>query len=227
VIDRYTISPNADELALILGREVPNDYTPQYNAAPSKLLPVVTSQEKDKLNFFHWGLMTSWSNNKAMSSKFFNLNVESIFTKISYKKKLKSNRCIIPMDGFYLWKMVAKKKMVPYYFAFSDKRVFYVAGIWEETDEQNAFTIILKNSNDQISSYQDDMPLILDPANTTKWLSSESDIELEAILHEDMNPENFIYHTVSPRIRDIEFNDVSLTKAAPASDQHGNYTLFS
>ncbi len=104
MLDRYTITLKPDELALVLGAEVPDLYEPQYNAAPTKLLPIITSSESDKISFLNWGLMAQWSNNRAMSPKFFNLPLDSVINKASYRKKLSSHRCVIPMDGFSLWK---------------------------------------------------------------------------------------------------------------------------
>jgi putative SOS response-associated peptidase YedK len=226
MVDRYTLTPKSDELALVLGVDVPGLYRPQFNAAPSKLLPIITSNEKNKLHFFNWGLMSMWTNNRAMSPKFFNLSLDSVLSKSSYKQKIKSNRCVIPMDGFYIWKQVAKKQMVPHYFFFPDRKVFSVAGLWEEGEESSrSFIMITRNSNKLLMEFQEDMPAILDASASKIWLESDDQQELEDLLLHTPK-EQLTSHTVSPKIRDIDGNDVSFIKPAPASDQHGNYTLF-
>ncbi|SNT12435.1 Putative SOS response-associated peptidase YedK [Ekhidna lutea] len=226
MLDRYTITLNPDELALVLGAEVPDVYQPQYNAAPTKILPIITSSDSDKISLFNWGLMAMWSNNRAMSPKFFNLPMDSVINKASYRKKLATHRCVIPMDGFYLWKQVAKKQQVPHYFFYPDKKVFSVAGLWEEGDDgTHSFIMITRPANEQISDFQEDMPAILDTANTRKWLQSDDQEELQTLLNIETKDE-LISHTVSPKIKDIDGNDGSFIKPAPASDQHGNYTLF-
>lgn len=226
MLDRYTITPKPDELALVLGAEVPDDYTPQFNAAPTQVLPVITSMESSKISLFHWGLMTMWSNNKAMSPKFFNLPIDSVLSKPSYRKKLTTHRCIIPMDGFYLWKKVAKKQQIPYYFFYPDKKIFSVAGLWEENEEgAHSFIMIMQPENTHIINFQNDLPAIMDAPSSRKWLESNDQDELQAILNEKTQ-DDFLSHTVSHRIRDIEINDVSLMNPTPPSDQHGNYTLF-
>lgn len=226
MLDRYTITLKPDELALVLGAEVPERYEPQYNAAPTKVLPLITSLEKDKILFFNWGLMAMWSNNRAMSPKFFNLPMDSVINKASYRKKLSTHRCVIPMDGFFIWKQVAKKQQVPHYFFFPDKKVFSVAGLWEEgEDGTNSFIMITRQANDQIIDFQEDMPAILDAASTRRWLDSNDLDELQQLLSLETK-EKLLSHTVGPKIRDIEGNDVSFIKPAPPSDQHGNYTLF-
>ena len=226
MLDRYTITLNADELALVLGVDVPPQYRPQYNAAPTKALPLISSKLTGKVSFFHWGLMAMWTNNKTMSPKFFNLPLDSVLNKNSYRKKILTHRCIIPMDGFYLWKQVAKKQQVPHYFFFPDKKVFSVAGLWEENDEGScSFIMITRPANEQIKPFQDDMPAIMDTSSSKKWLESNDINELNELLTK-VPGEELLSHTVAPKIRDIELNDVSFTRPAPPSDQHGNYTLF-
>lgn len=224
--DRYTLTLKNDELALTLGVEVSDQYDPLYNAAPTKKLPVVTSSQNQKISFFYWGLMSNWSNNKAISPKLFNLPINSIQTKATYRRSLATHRCIIPMDGFYVWKQVARKKQVPYYFYFPDRRVFSVAGLWEENeDSESSFIMITKPANKLLSEYYDDMPAILNASKSRKWLEMEDLIDIEELLSDDQSGE-LNSHTVSPKIRDISSNDVSFIDQAPASDQHGNYTLF-
>ena len=55
MLDRYTLTLKPDELSLVLGAEVPSDYEPQFNAAPTKNLPVITSQVPDRISFQKWG----------------------------------------------------------------------------------------------------------------------------------------------------------------------------
>lgn len=226
MLDRYTITLQPNELALVLGVEVPITYSPQFNAAPTKSLPVITNYSKDKLVFQKWGLMTMWSNNRTMSSKFFNLPLDSVQNKPSYRKKLSSNKCVIPMDGFYVWKQIAKKQQVPYYFFFPDRKIFTVAGIWEENDEgDHSFIMITRPSNSQVAQFQDDMPAFIDAGSTRRWLESTDLKEMEELLRKDPKQE-LLNHTVSPEISDINANESTFIKPTPASDQHGNYTLF-
>lgn len=226
MLDRYTITLQPDELALVLGVEIPEAYHIQYNAAPSHNLPVIVNRSRDRLSFQKWGLMSNWTNNKAMSPKFFNLPIDSVLSKSSYKKKLQNHRCVIPMDGFYIWKKVAKKQQIPHYFFYPDKRVFCVAGLWEENEDDNSFIMITCQANESVREFQEDMPLIMDVTSTRRWLETEDMSELEALLTRE-TVDNLKSHTVSPRIMDIDLNDVSFIKPTPASDQHGNYTLFS
>lgn len=225
MIDRYSITPSADELTLLLGMEIPDVYEAQYNAAPTKSLPVITSEKPATLSFQKWGLMSMWSNNRAMSPKFFNLPLDALLTKPSYRKKLRSRRCLILMDGFFVWKQVAKKKQVPHYFFFNDRRVFYVAGLWEASEEVDEFIMITRPAHESVSPYQSEVPAIMETSLSKKWLESEDEAEwIEALQKKPLPP--LQTHTVSPGIGNIEENNPLFIQPAPAADQHGNYTLF-
>ena len=227
--DRYTLTLKNDELAPILRVKVPESYTPQFNAAPTKKLPVITSQNNRELSFFHWGFMSKWSNNKTMSAKFFNLPVNSIQYKVSFQRKLKTHRCIILMDGFFAWKQVSKKRQVPHYFYFPDRRVFFAAGLWEEMDETDSknksFIMATRPADEFLAGYQDDMPLLLDTAHAGAWLGTDESITIDNFLVNAQSSE-LVCYTVSQKIRDIDKNDISFINPVPASDQYGNYTLF-
>ncbi len=225
MIDRYSITPNSVELTLVLGLDVPSTYEPQFNAAPTKSLPVVTSKEPNRFTYLQWGLMTVWSNNRAMSPKFFNLPLDSVLNKSTYRKKIKTQRCVVPMDGFFVWKKVAKKKSIPYYIFFSDHRLFYAAGIWEENEEGNSFIMITRPSNESVSPFQEDMPAIIESLTAKKWLLAEDLSDLEQPLLKNLD-HKLHSHTVSPIIMNLNINNEKMILHAPASDQYGNYTLF-
>lgn len=225
--DRYTITLENDKLAITLGVEASEEYIPQFNAAPTKKLPIVTSIRNKELTFSFWGLMSKWANNKTMSPKFFNLPVDSLRNKVAYRKQLKTHRCIIPMDGFFIWKQIARKHQIPYYFYFPDRQLFSVAGLWEEGEEEGiaSFIMVTKPSSNVLIDFQNDMPVMLNVLSAGRWLEADDSITVEDFLQDESSTE-LIYHTVTPEIKHIEKNHTSLINPVPASDQHGNYTLF-
>ena len=134
--DRYAIYAKPEKLREQLAVEVPPSYKANYNAGPSQLLPVITNQDMRGTSFFHWGLMTKWSNNKAISAKSINLSAAVAFQRAGYKRQLVTSRCIVPLNGFYAWKKVSKKQLIPHYFFPTQEQIIGVAGIWEEFEDQ-------------------------------------------------------------------------------------------
>ena len=229
--DRYTIGAAPDILMRDLGVKNTGDYAPTYNAAPTQKLPIITSKQPDRIQRFYWGLFSKLSNNKAMSPRLFNLTANALLTKSMHKKSLLEYRCLIPADGFYTWKQIAKKQQTPYYFHPNDRKAFFIAGIWEEYEDldgstSQSFNMITVPSWDPVSLFQNDIPAILTLDQAKIWLSSySSENDLSAVL-EKIYPIDLSYYTVSPLINNLKVSDQSLIEPSQPADQHGNYTLF-
>ncbi|MFY0685653.1 MAG: SOS response-associated peptidase [Cyclobacteriaceae bacterium] len=230
MIDRYTIKCDSSELEQAFQLDHFDNWSIRYNAAPTQLLPVSTQNNPKAVQLFTWGLMSRLANNKKLSPKLFNLPLESALTKPSYKKTMTSRRCIIYADGFYVWKPISKKKLIPYYAHTADGSPFSMAGIWEEKDEfddqsTQTFMLISVPSSRDIAPYQSDMPLILDSQQKNAWLSQNTDIQ-QFQNYSANQSFNLAIHPVSPLIANVEVDHVDLIKPTNPSDQHGNYTLF-
>src|SRR5688572_12774165 len=113
MIDRYSLTASPEVIRERFSVEVPEFYQPKFNAAPTHLLPVVTSTAASGLSLFYWGTSPEWSKNKVPSEKMINVRGESLDEKPALKRALRKNRCLIPADGFYCWKKVGKKTSIP------------------------------------------------------------------------------------------------------------------
>lgn len=232
MFERYSISASSDKLADEFGIEVHAGYNPRYNAAPTQLLPVITSGAGSKgLSWFYWGRSPEFAHNRNLSEKIINLAAETLLDRPVLKKMLMRHRCCIPADGFYGWKRVGKKTTIPYRLVLTDLDLFSFAGVWEEFENQkgeieHTFSIITVPANPPVSSILERMPVILSRDAHACWLDAgSSEQQLMDVLK--AYPEKSItYYTVSPRIHDTNLDVPSLMQPAPPADQHGNLTLF-
>lgn len=89
------------------------------NAFANPSMPVITSEEPDKVNYYNWGLVPSWIKSRKdaddISKKTGNARSETVFEKPSYRSAIKSRRCIIPATGFFSGDTKAKKKYLILY----------------------------------------------------------------------------------------------------------------
>lgn len=89
---------------------------PDYNVAPTKNVYAVMSRvPKDdggerpgdepvrQLRVVRWGLVPSWAKDPSVGARMINARVETVAEKPSYRRALKSRRCLIPADGYYEW----------------------------------------------------------------------------------------------------------------------------
>jgi putative SOS response-associated peptidase YedK len=231
MIDRYSLTATAEKISQRFDAEIPGVYEPNYNAAPTHLLPVITSAAPHGVSTFYWGTSPQWGKNKTISEKLVNVRGEQIEEKLSLKKALMKTRCIVPADGFYAWKKAGKKTLIPYRFVANDQEIFSMAGLWEEyedTDgnEFHTFTIFTTPSNEIVSSVYDRMPVMFNKSNEKIWLDPNSSEETLLSLLKSYSSKDMNMYSVSPRISDANANVPSLIIPAPPSDQYGNLTLF-
>ncbi|ALJ00161.1 SOS response-associated peptidase [Rufibacter tibetensis] len=183
---RYTVIPkkkaketqSSSTVAAILEKY---QKEPRFNAAPSQLLPVVTSEAPEEVQFFSWGLLPSWAKEKEHGLRPINARTETIMEKSSFKRLLSGKRCLVPADSFYEWKRVGKDK-TPYRILMKEEQMFTFAGLWDqwvdkETGEiLNTFTVITTEPNELMASIHNRMPAILHLEEERVWLSNTDDV---------------------------------------------------
>lgn len=228
---RYTIIAKAEEIEKRFNVEVPESYTPKYNAAPTQILPVITNESPEGLSFFNWGLIPQWAKNKSISSKLINARSETLAEKASFKNALKHRRCLVISDSFYEWKRSSKKSKVPYRILLNTKELFAFAGLWEAYEDEDqhmvhTFTIITTAANSLISKIHDRMPVILDPESEQAWLSSKVSTEDHLSLLNPYPEQNMDHYTISPMVNNVNNDNPQLIIPTPPADQYGNLTLF-
>jgi putative SOS response-associated peptidase YedK len=230
MIDRYSLTLSAQLLADRFSVEVPDHYKPRYNAAPTQLLPVITMGSPG-ISWFYWGRPAHFARNKNLAEKIINLSSETLLDRPVLKKMLMQTRCIIPADGFYVWKKVGKKTAIPHRVTEASQKAFSLAGLWEEFEDEDgsmvhAFTMLTIESNELVYPVNDKMPVIFDKAQENVWLNPGStEPELISTLKTFPAGKMGIY-TVSSLINDPDKNHPSLILPAPSGDQYGNLTLF-
>lgn len=228
---RYTITSTPEEIHKRYHVDVPENYRKRYNAAPTQLLPIISSNSPDRLSFFHWGLIPQIAKNKTIATKLINARSDSINDKISFKNSLKSRRCIVPVDGFYEWKSISKKSSIPYRISMQSGELFSLAGLWEsfEDDKGNevfTFTIITTEANADVAKIHDRMPVILAPEEEQIWLHLKTDENKILDMLTPYPDHNLRSYAVSIKVNDLANDSPDLIMPAPPADQFGNYSLF-
>jgi len=230
--ERYSISASPEDLSSRFGIETPTSFQPKYNAAPTQLLPVITAEASKGFSYFYWGAIPEMAKNKALSKKIYTTPAETLLDKGTFRKSMKPHRCTIPLDGFYSWKLIGKKTLVPYRIFPSNSGLLAVAGIWEEYENMangevvHTFSMITLPSTGILTPICERIPLSLSSENESKWLDLNSSPEaIESVIRNPSKVE-MTYFNVSPRINEPDFNSPNLLKPVPPADQHGNYTLF-
>ena len=162
------------------------DLTPNYNCAPSQLLPVITNDKSIGFNFFRWGLIPFWAKDISIGNKFSNARSETILEKPSFRNAFRQRRCLVPADAFYEWKQEVKEK-IPYRIFLKNQNIFSMAGIWEKCKLPNgetifSFAIITTQPNTLMTKIHNRMPVILDKKGEDLWINNTDEKELTNLL---------------------------------------------
>lgn len=149
------------------------------------LLPVITNDKPRTVQLFNWGLIPHWVKNEKQAAEIsritLNARAESLFEKPSFKESILNRRCLVPVDGFFEWKHVGKKKY-PYFVHLKNTRAFALGGIWDEWVNSKtgeiikSFSIITTEANPlmaEIHNSKKRMPLILLKDIEKLWLSKD------------------------------------------------------
>ena len=187
---RFTLSFEAPEAQqeLELG-EMPPDWLPRYNIAPSQPVAVVAEVNTRRVEWMKWGLIPSWAKDPTIGSRMINARSETLSEKPSFRVAYARRRCLILANGFYEWQKIpgSGSSSTPYFFHLEDHRIFTFAGIWEswrtpEGEDLHTCSIITCTANAIVEPVHDRMPVIFDRQSCWNWLAENRLPELQIML---------------------------------------------
>ncbi len=174
--------------AIVEGIDVPDNrlhnYPPRWNAAPSQELLVIRRNHKTgevSLDPLRWGLIPNWCEDPKGGRQPINAKCETVNRLPMFREAYRQRRCILPVDGFYEWKVIKGRSKQPYAIAMKDGQPFGIGALWENWKDPasgewiRTFAVITTAANELIAQIHDRMPLILVPRDFTRWLGDEPD----------------------------------------------------
>jgi putative SOS response-associated peptidase YedK len=177
-----------DDLKRAFGDVVIHEIISGVNIALTNQATVVyEDQDAVQVTAMRFGLVPSWA--KEPNSKLGNSRSETAHEKPSFRAAFKRRRCLIPVTGFYEWRMdPGEKRKTPYKVTVvgQDQPVFYLAGLWEFWEPQQllSFSILTTDPNEFMANLHNRMPVILPDDVHDMWLdpANEEKEGLQAIL---------------------------------------------
>jgi len=184
------------------------DWTPRYNVALTRLMPVVTRRKtKASLETMHFGLTLPARTATERPVLVGNARAETLLAKPAFRAATERRRCLIPADGFYEWEKQGATRL-PHYFTLKDRRPFYFAGLWEPETAQApaAFCIVTTAPNPLLATIHDRMPVMLGPNSGPAWLG---DVPLAPArltqLCRPLSADLMTGHRVDPRVNSSRY----------------------
>jgi putative SOS response-associated peptidase YedK len=216
---RYTLNSTGQVVAELFELDEEPSLAPRYNIAPSQEVAAVRLDRdsgRRVLARVRWGLHPSWSRTPPGSdARMINARAETLADKAAFRDPLRRRRCLLPADGFFEWRKLARRKQ-PYLIRMDDGRPFAFAGLWDrwrgpEDRPVESCTIVTTGPNDLVATLHDRMPVILAPRDFGLWLDPEvGDSDRLRPLLRPYPAAAMTMYPVSRRVNDPANDDASL-----------------
>lgn len=243
---RFVSASPPSQIAEYFGADVADEAAlqPNYNVAPTNDVYVVYAEGGlRRLDAFHWGLVPSWAKDISVGNRMINARSETLAEKPAFKKLFATKRCIVPVDGFYEWKVIpGQKKKQPYYITRPDGEPFAFAGLWAQWRGSDATgdvvvlrstTIVTGSPNEKMAEIHDRMPVMLPPTAWDEWLDpDQQDLSALGRFLVPAPKELITFHPVSTEVNSVRNKGSHLIdEVAPevpgGSDGDGQMSLTS
>ena len=195
------------------------NFTPKYNVAPRQYVPAICCHDgQSEAVMMRWGLIPSFAEGRADQSPI-TVDLDAIMDSPIYRAPwLNSQRCILPLAGFYAWQLTNGRYRQPYFVHLLDRSVFGVAAIWdrsvsEDDDVIESCSIICVAPNElmiAIANTDGRMPAILRRKDYQAWLRG-TPVAATATLH-PYSQSGMQAYPVSPRINSTAPDDSALIR---------------
>lgn len=203
---RYVVTNPVSKTKSLVKTAIKVEDIENYNAHPYQDLPVIKKYTNgNALENLKWGLVPSWSKKKEFKP-LINARLETIDEKVSFKKLIQLTRCVAIADGFYEWKREERNK-IPYYFLREDKKIIYIAGIYEN----DQFCLVTEEANKNILEIHRRQPVILNEKDVNRYLNIE--LNGSSFLKECKKP-NLEFYEISKEVNKPTNNSISLIQRA-------------
>ena len=233
MIKRYSITLPKAKFSKEYSASVNPFYKPFFNAGPGQKLPVITSDNPHRVEMFQWGIIPFTSSDSHIADKLINARAKTLFIKEPFCDLVQKKRCIIPADSFYLWQEKFNVS-TPFRVQLATESPFNIAGVWEEWKMEGeeegkmfgSFTMITRESQENIFEYSDRMPLILNDEQTKAWLDDRIDESFISDILASKEEMKLKVYKVTNLVNDLKNNTRRVVKEINAPLPGDTLSLF-
>lgn len=234
---RYGVKLTFESLAKLLRAEPLDDditWGPDFNIAPTDPAPVVVLHEdRPRLALFRWGLVPFWAKDKKVGARMINARADGVADKPAFRDSFRERRLLVPASGWFEWthppadptrKKKDQPRPTPHWLHDPSGAPVLFAGLsasWKDRDSGEhlkTFSIITTDAAESTRAVHDRMPVILDPAQQSLWLSPTTPPDvLQAMLAPYLGP--LSHHVVDTAVNDVRADGPHLIEPVSAPTQ--------
>ena len=218
---------------------------PNYNVAPTTTIAAVVAPATTMVSVLarhdddgterrilpvRWGLLPPWVKADAggrplAKSLLINARAETLTTSPAFRAAARSQRCLVPMDGYYEWMPSGEPgAKTPFYMYRRDGSPILVAGLWSSwrPDEASAPTltcsIVTTDAVGDLAEIHNRMPLMLDENDWDRWLNPDEPAP-EDLLSAAPDIGGIAMRQVSRLVNNVRNNGPELVEPVDSSNQ--------
>ncbi len=194
--------------ALIEAADATGDWTPGYNIALTRRMPVVIKCPKPRLEAMSFGIVVPARPPARKATIMGNARADTLLQRPTFRDAARHRRCLVPADGFYEWEKHGTARL-PHYFTLRDRQPFFFAGLWEPANDPAgpaSFCIVTTGPNALVQPIHDRMPVILGPNSGPVWLGDEplDPAQLDRLCR-PLPAEMMTGHRVDARVNNVHY----------------------
>ena len=207
---RYTISKVVKKTENIIQNNEGVEDTNNYNAYPTQQLPIIKKDEDSlTLTNYCWGLIPKWSEKITDFRPLNNARLETLMEKRTFSGLIKSQKCLVPADGYYEWRKNDDGKKIPYFLKREHSETLFFAGLYQRNNNLE-FSIITTEAKKEISEIHHRMPIILKEEEIKNYLYSNDPM---IYLNSHQNP-TLVFYEIGRDVNNPSNNHVGLLDPA-------------
>jgi len=178
---------------------------PNYNVAPTATIATVVTRHAEpedqptrRVRLMRWVLIPPWvkaGSDGAPEGKgplLINARADKVTSSPAFRSSAKSKRCLVPMDGYYEWRVNAdggdkKSRKTPFLMYREDGEPLFMAGLWsvwksaKDAQPLLSCTIITTDALGELAEIHDRMPLVMPERDWDRWLDPDAAVDEELL----------------------------------------------
>jgi len=205
--------------------------------APATTMASVLARHEDdgaasRILPMRWGLVPPWvkadsGGRPLVKSLMINARAETLTTSPAFRAAARSQRCLVPMDGYYEWMPNPEPgAKTPHYMCRRDGSPILVAGLWSAwrpgprgvSEALLTATIVTTDAVGELAGIHDRMPLMLDEHEWDRWLDPDRPAPTE-LLSAPPDIGGIAMRPVSTLVNNVRNNGPELVEPVDSSNQ--------
>ncbi len=178
---RYCLTSEPEAVRETFGYHNIEEFPPRDGIWPGQPIIVVRNShaQRREATLVRWGLVPSWVRDFDKLGMLSTARIETVEEKASFRGGIRHKRCLIPANGFFLWRGPSGRKQAYVAEVARGQQatggVFAMAGIYEQWmgadgSEIDSAAILTRASHGEVRRYSERMPIILPEHSFEEWL---------------------------------------------------------